>query len=99
MDAIFLISSLANFSAAYNLAITGHILLLLELAGSPATELQSSLVAAAAFVGAIVGQIGFGLLAGSFSIQFGLALTLFLCTVSTCLACSIAGVFLNHCVS
>lgn len=44
--------------------------------------IQSGVVASAAFVGAIVGQFTFGYYANRLGLEFGLALALFLCTVS-----------------
>jgi len=90
MDPIFKVSALANFAAAFNLAVTGHILLLLELAGNPATESETSMLASSAFVGAIVGQFTFGYFANQIGIEFGLAMALFLCTAGNILAAFLA---------
>lgn len=87
MDEVFIISSLANFSAAYNLTITGHILLLIGLSGYPPTDLEESYVASAAILGAITGQTLFGFLGQRcLSIKVGLALSLLLCSAGNLLA-------------
>eukprot|EP00924_Labyrinthula_sp_SR-Ha-C_P016929 maker-scaffold_6-snap-gene-19.43-mRNA-1 protein AED:0.20 eAED:0.20 QI:151/1/1/1/1/1/5/458/454 len=79
-DPVFFISSLGNFSAAYNLAINGHILLLLELSGYPASEEQSSALAASALIGAISGQLIFGYAGNNYSVDRCLTATLLVST-------------------
>lgn len=62
MDRVFVISALANLVAAYNLAITGHLLLLIQLSGSTPSDLEDGYVASAAILGAVFGQVAFGYL-------------------------------------
>mmetsp|Transcript_6977 Transcript_6977/g.13953 ORF Transcript_6977/g.13953 Transcript_6977/m.13953 type:complete len:524 (+) Transcript_6977:85-1656(+) len=84
VDAIFIVSSLANLAAGYNLAIAGHTLYLLESEGEELSEVETSMVASAAFVGAVMGQIVMGYMGERVGIVRGLVIT-FLILICGCL--------------
>ncbi|GBG33408.1 Inorganic phosphate transporter 1-1 [Hondaea fermentalgiana] len=85
LDSIFVVTSLANLAAGYNLAIAGHTLYLIESEGEELSEVQTSMVASAAFVGAVTGQIVMGYAGERLGIVRGLVLT-FVILICGCLA-------------
>ena len=81
-DRVFWISSIGNLVAAYNLSITGHVLVLVGASGTRLSASEEGIVASSVIIGAVVGQFGFGY-AGQriLSLQIGLALSLALCSI------------------
>jgi len=76
-DSVFVVTSLANLAAGYNLAVAGHVLYLIEAgeAGQEVSETETGLVASAAFIGAVIGQLSLGWLGEVIGVTKGLVLT------------------------
>jgi len=88
-DVMFGVSSLANLAAGYNLAIAGQVLFLVNRGEQHVNESQFSLLASAAFAGAILGQLVMGWVGSRIGVVKGLVATFVLLCVGSILGATV----------